>query len=905
MLEAWMGEIQVGVVEVAEIPEDYLKMSETEKHNTNYRQSFRSIIRGMIHEKVPVGLRLERINGKTRVLLLTWTRKTDGLSKNLIALTTTASAFLPKFILSKPEKYMKLDASLETHGVTACLLGEPTTPDETVQQSVQVDPMDAVGEVLQSLENVILQISIEPTKSSKRNVRGLEREYENAMERSQRMVSSPGFLSPDSQQSTTRVSASASRSAERLSRQIKRMSSQYLGKVTVTVTHWSRDKKYAETKARQVMSILMSGVTPADKEEDLRVVIKKKRKDFEKVLAGIPVGDQTILTPEETVTYFALPRVDMGIKVSRREDFSVANVDLSEMEKVEEPEPQPVPSSTPKRILEPKRRSTSHKSGSIWKHSEERLILFGYAIRNGEPQKVQPYGMVRKMLGSHIGVYGNTGYGKTTTCVSLAAQAYRNGVIPTILTPGNVSDWRVLKDLYSEFRIFTAGNPEIAPLHYNMWDVPPRVPVGKYIDRMVDVHTAALPTDGVISMHFDDIFNTMYENCGWSRMGNIRGRPILLSDLYEAVQQVANTHLEYGEELKRDFYGALDARLRSMLRNEILVDMFNTTRGLSIPELLAHPTIIEMRDLSPEDRALLIGALTVGISEYLVANPRKEVSHFLVLEEAHQFLKGTQSHGAYAEPTSTQKAVSNIVEMLRTQRGAGLGLCIIDQLPSSLPPEVVKLPSNVIIHTLTDLEERVLVGRQALCSDAQINHIGGMGVGEVVARIQTQNVPTNVQIAPLNYLLHAPLPEREWTDEMVRDAMRKVFESSPELAESQPLTKEMKDLLRGIRPRAPAIAKPEIRIVQVARDPETDISVIVNTPSYVDAYMDRVGDAAKGDPSRIARLLTKVASKFATSEADQVPFAERLLLHSAGMLKEPKETAVLADILIAIRGVEA
>jgi hypothetical protein len=429
--------------------------------------------------------------------------------------------------------------------------------------------------------------------------------------------------------------------------------------------------------------------------------------------------------------------------------------------------------------------------------------------------------------------------------------------------------------------------------------------VGKYIDRMVDVHTAALPTDGVISMHFDDIFNTMYENCGWSRMGNIRGRPILLSDLYEAVQQVANTHLEYGEELKRDFYGALDARLRSMLRNEILVDMFNTTKGLSISELLAHPTIIEMRDLSPEDRALLIGALTVGISEYLVANPKKKVSHFLVLEEAHQFLKGTQTHGAYAEPTSTQKAVSNTVGMLRTQRGTGLGLGIIDQLASSLPSEIVKLPSNIVAHTLTDLEERLLVGRQALCSDAQINHIGGMNVGEVVARIQTQNVPANVQVAPLDYLLTRPLPKREWTDDMVRDAMREVFDAHPELVESQPLTSEMKDLLRGIKPTAPVVVKPELQVMSLARNHEIDISEIVNTPTFVDAYMSRVGDAAKGDPSPVARLLTKVASKFVTTEANQVPFAERLLLHSAGMLKEPKDTAVLADILVAIRGVEA
>jgi hypothetical protein len=903
MFESWIGEIQVGAVEVVEIPEDYLKTSDTESRDTNYRQSFRSILRGMIHEKVPVGLRLERTNGKNRVHFLTWTRKQEELSKNLTTLTTTVSAYLPKFNLTQPKMFKGLSASLEVNGVTACLLGEPATPEETGHHSVQIDPMDAAGEVLQSFDNIILQVFVEPTKSGKRKVRSLEKDYESAMELSQRVVSTPGFLSPDSQQSTTRVSASASRAAERLGRQVKRMSSRYLGKVSVAVTHWSQDKKYAETQARRVMSILMSGITPADKEEDLRVVIKKKRKDFEKALAGRPVGDHTILTPEETATYFALPRVDLGIKVSRREDFSIASVDLPEMEKVEETNPQP--ETRPKLITIQRNRGVSQKSESVWRHPVKRLILLGYAIRNGEPQKSQPYGIVRKLLGSHIGVYGNTGYGKTTTCVSLAAQAYRNGVIPTILTPGNVGDWRVLKDLYDEFRIFTAGNPEIAPLRYNMWEVPPKVPVGKYIDRMVDVHTAALPTDGVISMHFDDIFNTMYENCGWSRMGNIRGRPILLSDLYEAVQQVANTHLDYGEELKRDFYGALDARLRSMLRNEILVDMFNTTKGLSIPELLAHPTIIEMRDLSPEDRALLIGALTVGISEYLVANPKKEVSHLLVLEEAHQFLRGTRSQGGYAEPTSTQKAVSNIAGMLRTQRGTGLGLVIIDQLASSLPPEIVKSPSNVFIHTLTDLEERLLVGRQALCSDAQINHIGGMAVGEVVARIQTQNVPANVQVAPLDYLLTSPLPKREWTDEMVRDVMMKVFDAHPELAETQPLTDEMKDLLRGIRSPSPVIVKPEMQVVQIARDHETDISVIVNTPSFVDAYMNRIGDAAKGDPGPVARLLSKVASKFVTTEIQQVPFAERLLLHAAGMLKEPKETAVLADILVAIRGVAA
>jgi len=180
-----------------------------------------------------------------------------------------------------------------------------------------------------------------------------------------------------------------------------------------------------------------------------------------------------------------------------------------------------------------------------------------------------------------------------------------------------------------------------------------------------------------------------------------------------------------------------------------------------------------------------------------------------------------------------------------------------------------------------------------------------MGIGEVVTRIKTASVPTNVQVAPLNYLLTNPLPEREWTDDMVRDAMREVFEANPELAESHPLTDEMKDLLRGIKPSAPIIVQPEMQAVQIARDHETDISEIVNTPLFVDEYMSRVGSASRGNPGPVARMLTVVAEKFCSNKSEQIPFAERLLLHAAGMLQEPKETAILADILVAIKGVEA
>jgi len=123
----------------------------------------------------------------------------------------------------------------------------------------------------------------------------------------------------------------------------------------------------------------------------------------------------------------------------------------------------------------------------------------------------------------------------------------------------------------------------------------------------------------------------------------------MLADLYEAFQEVVTMHISYGAEMSQDFYGALEARLRSMFRNDILVDMLNTPRGSRF--LSFSPAPPSSRPVtSPLRPALLMGALTAGIREYLVANPKREVSHLLVLEEAHHLLKRAAAVAGYASP---------------------------------------------------------------------------------------------------------------------------------------------------------------------------------------------------------------------------------------------------------------
>jgi hypothetical protein len=900
--DSLFGEIHVAALEITEIPEAYLTNEVTDSGKVSSKDSFASVLRAMIVSGLPVGLRLERVDAKTRALFLTWTRDQTKLSSLLDSLRTTLNSHLPEFTLKRHERFSGLRASAQLQGITACLVGAPEVAAATNATLEGLSPMDAAGEALLLANNALLQVFVTPIKYSSGRLRSLESDYESALQGSQRTVTSHGGFSA-SQESRVRVNAEATREAERLQRHLVRLRSRYLGEVSVCITLWGQDRKETELEARRLASVLVGGITPADPDEDIQIVLKKSRRDLERVLSGRPLEEATILTPEEASVYFSLPRCDLDIRVFRSSSFASPGSSIRRQPEVR-PVPQPHTQQTPSSAgFFTSASSVPSSTDPVWTHRLPELILLGQVLRNRVPQPQKPYGIVRWVLGRHIGLFGNSGTGKTTTAISIVAQAYRNGVIPTVLVPGNAKDWRVLKDLYDEFRIFTAGNPDIAPLRYNMWDVPPGVSVSRYIDRMVDTYIAAQPTDGVIAMHLRDVFETMYENCGWSRLSNVRGRPILLTDLYEAMGDVTLGHLKYGEDLRRDFYGALEARVRSMLRNGILVDMFNTTAGLSIPDLLAHPTIIEMRDLSPEDMALLTGALTVGINEYMTANPASQVEQLLVLEESHHLLRRLRGPTAYAEPTSRQKAIDNIVGMLREQRKNGLGIMLIDQLPSSMTEEAVKLPSSVIIHALTDPEERLLVGGQASCRPDQIAHLGSMAVGEAVVKVPKFDLPANIQVVPLTGLVRTRLPRRDWSDAAVREAMAPVFDEYPELRERHGLSEEMRDLLRGKSPVPQAIeAVPRLKMVRVSQQPEADISEIVGSPRFAQEYVARADLASEGDPVPVARLLLTVAGKFSAPEESPIPFAERLLLHAAGILQHPTETTVLTDILVAIRG---
>ncbi|TFH02201.1 MAG: hypothetical protein E4H14_17830, partial [Candidatus Thorarchaeota archaeon] len=332
-------------------------------------------------------------------------------------------------------------------------------------------------------------------------------------------------------------------------------------------------------------------------------------------------------------------------------------------------------------------------------HSPVDSVIFGQVQDRGK-LTAQEYSIPIDSFCLHVGIYGNPGSGKTNTALEITHQIYQYGIPFLAIVPAKI-EWRLLAAYIPELRIFTAGDETTSSFRYNFFDVPSGVPIQTHINNITLCFIASWPTEGILTEHIMKIFRRTYTNAGWDVFTNERGSPILLGDLYSAMEEVAN-ELKYGDRLKQDFVGALTARFESLLDDPVLAVMVNTRRGITIPELLNNPTILELRHLPETQRALLTSLIMVAVAEYLEVQEHsheQQLRHLLVLEEAHHVLKRVgNGYGIHEGHSSQQQAIDTLVQLLREARGLGLGVVLIDQLPGNLAEAAVKLPGITIIH---------------------------------------------------------------------------------------------------------------------------------------------------------------------------------------------------------------
>ncbi len=402
--------------------------------------------------------------------------------------------------------------------------------------------------------------------------------------------------------------------------------------------------------------------------------------------------------------------------------------------------------------------------------------LIGKVLHKGRPTALD-FRIPIDQYVHDVGIFGNPGSGKTNSAFQIVHEHYRHGIPFLVITPSK-REWRLLGNCIPDLRIILTRH-----IRFNFMDVPEGVHVSTHISNITTCFTAWWPSEGIIVEHITKIFQLAFINAGWNLHTGDRGRPILLTDLYAAMEEVAES-LKYGMNLKKDFYGALTSRFDTLVNDPILSVMFNCERGLKISDLLDHNTILELNELPDSHKALVTSLLLVSITEYLDANSairalQNKLRHLLVLEEAHHVLKNVVRSSATEGHASQQQAIDTIVQLLRESRGLGLGIVLIDQLPAMLAPEAVKLVGIMVIHALFDISERLLVGSRANLTEEQMSYIGHLKCGEAIVHQGLNGAAIHIQVRKFDA---DPDPTKPpWTDERVLKHMKAFYDENPHL----------------------------------------------------------------------------------------------------------------------------
>jgi len=865
------GSGKVVAIELKELPHDYVFDEEGRYSPAQTVELFHNIARSL--SSIPFALRIERVQHHTRILFLTWSKDKVSVEHQERILYYALTMNLPGFKFEILDPFEGLTLRENEKGSAAILNGVPLSIKDENQTKA---PLEATAGVLQEMKNGVFQVFVEPYRISKSKLKSLENQYRRQVERSETTVSkeNQGWFGPQ-QESKTTVDPRAKRKAEVLERRVKRMSNPNLYGATVATGSWGQDIAIADANARRIAAILVGALRPDNDQEDFTTEYSRKEKDISKLLAGIPVGKRSILTPDQVAPYLFIPRRDMGIRVTKREKFSIATDPLPE------PPIQPVSRTRPqsKRVL------------CQWTADRNDVIILGNPMNEGGRALVGKLEWFRpQQFESHFGIYGNVRTGKTTTALSLAAQASKCNLKTLILVPRRSYDWTSLTYLNPDLWVFTAGDPDTAPLRINIFRPPTGVALSKWMKALVDILSGWLPNDRVMSMHFDDIVHTVYRNCGWKSKGNIHGRPILLSDLWDAVEEVG-TSLDYGDELRQNFYGALHSRITSMLRNHAIVDMYNTEEGVTFEELAENDVLIDMEGLPEQDRALLMGSLAAGIHMYKMAKPTREITNVLFLEEASYLLQKPVVQDDYG-PDANQMAVDRILDMLTTAGGNGLGVVLIEQLPGRLVDAAVKLVVNVIVHAIGDEEERKIVGGHIGVSEDRLDHIRQMKKGETLIHLEGRGIPKSVKILPLDTYLHTATPKQRVTGERIKQIMERVFAEHPHISSSVELPDTIMSRVERSRPVDPVatdrVGPTRVQAMNVDVSESQKLHEFLDTamrsfaqePRYINNLVIRMEAAKAGDIEPLVEMIFDVSEEYIYEGSSQYYVAERLLTHS-------------------------
>jgi DNA helicase HerA-like ATPase len=394
----------------------------------------------------------------------------------------------------------------------------------------------------------------------------------------------------------------------------------------------------------------------------------------------------------------------------------------------------------------------------------ERILGLGTIIGNqseGAPQYLSTEALTRHTL-----IVGEQGSGKSTTTQSLILQLWERGIPSLIIDPVS-TEYRDLWQLQSAFRdkanglcVFMPGTPgkQGTTLAFNPFCPQPGTSLDAHIMSLKDCFASALMLSGGWPELVGRAIRRAYEDFGWRVMDHDSNRQPITKELWQTgifpsyIDLIKAVELEITRYPKGEFRSNSEAGLLGRLRDVDagpLGALFSTRRPLDVERLIQRPVVIELRAIRQADaKSLIMLFLLVQLRQhYDYSLPRSsDLNHFVIVEEAHRLLSPMPPRGEGIS-SARDETISMMADMLAELRKVGVGIALVEQLPSRLEETLIKLPSIKVIHRVTAGTDRELLARATNMSDEQANHVATLSRGQAVFYTEGLEEPLLIQMA--------------------------------------------------------------------------------------------------------------------------------------------------------------
>ena len=381
----------------------------------------------------------------------------------------------------------------------------------------------------------------------------------------------------------------------------------------------------------------------------------------------------------------------------------------------------------------------------------------------------------------HALIIGITGGGKTNTSKSLLNTLWNadnvKDKVPFLVIESAKREYWELRNLkgFEDLIVFTLGaeaSSTSVKYRINPFETNSGISLQTHIDYLLSTFKAAFDLYPPMPYILEKAVYEIYSDRGWDIVENRNKYGFTeyptLTDLYNKIDVIVDD-MGYHQEVQSNVKAALQARVYSLMIGGKGA-MLNTPKSVPIQELLNRPVVMELEDLGDDEtKSFVIGILLVQLYEYrksLMTKGAKNLSHILMIEEAHRLLKNVSEAGEGGNTRA--KSVEFFCNLLAEIRTFGQGILIADQIPTKIAPDTIKNTNLKIVHRTVALEDRETMGRAMNMDPEQIEYLSSLRRGYAAVYAEGDNKPKCVKLP----LIQSYYEKNR--DEVIAEARKKV-----------------------------------------------------------------------------------------------------------------------------------